>query len=579
MTCQENSRRAIPDTVHCPVNICAGRAPGRMRHWQPGGIESLKCWDSVPSVVCRDGHGIDQQEEIRIDSEEGIRMENAGKQSADLERETEHYILSQGLVSPGDVVLAGVSGGPDSMAMLCILDRLRERLGFTLAVVHVHHGIRGTEAERDLQQVRNVCGKLDLKLYVFRYDVPDLARRQGTGIEQTGRQVRREAFETVIGRDYPKGRTLIALAHNRNDQAETVLQHLCRGSGLRGLAGIRPRAGNVIHPLLFAGREEIISWLTAEGISFIRDSSNDEDAYTRNRIRHHLVPLLQEEVHPGAVRQIARTADLLAMAEEYLAGKGRKLYDRYSSSWQGIIFINEELLEEPPVLQCYVLRTALETASGRQEDWSLIHIRQMLALMENRCGRQADMGGGIKAVRTAGGLVLGRGDIIAAQGLMSGKHTNRVAAGTGAGSALSETGLPVRIDPGGSVEAEGFVCRARVFSADGQKVCEKQYTKWFDYDKIQSIPVIRTRESGDYLRILPGLQKKKLRRLLIDLKIPAQLRGRLPLIACGSEVIWVVGCRTNDAFRITEKTARILELHWESSDEKRKEEETHERKD
>ena len=496
-------------------------------------------------------------------------MEKAGKQCANLEQDTERFILSQGLVSPGDVVLAGVSGGPDSMAMLCILDRLRERLGFTLAVVHVHHGIRGAEAERDLQQVRTVCEKLGLKLYVFRYDVPAIARRQKTGIEQTGRQVRREAFEKVISRDYPENRSLIALAHNRNDQAETVLQHLCRGSGLRGLAGIRPRAGNVIHPLLFARREEIISWLTAEDISFGRDSSNDEDDYTRNRIRHHLIPLLQEEVHPGAVGQIARTADFLAMAEEYLAGEGRRLYERYSSSLQDLILIDEELLKEPPVLQYYVLRTALEKASGRQADWGLAHIRQALALMENRSGRRADMGDGIKAVRTDRGLVLGRNVM------------NTVTGPVSDGDAINTAGgqMPVRIDPAGTVEAGDFVCTARIFPADGQKVCEKQYTKWFDYDKIQSIPVIRTRESGDYLRILPGLQKKKLRRLLIDLKIPEQLRGRIPLIACGSEVIWAVGCRTNDAFRITEKTARILELHWESSDDKQKEEEARERED
>ena len=494
-------------------------------------------------------------------------MEKAGKQTANLEWETERYILSHELISPGDVILAGVSGGPDSMAMLCILERLRERLGFALAAVHVHHGIRGAEAERDLQQVQKVCEKLSVRLTIFRYDVPAIARRQGTGIEQTGRQVRREAFERVIGRDYPEERTLIALAHNRNDQAETVLHHLCRGSGLRGLAGIRPRAGNVIHPLLFAQREEILSWLTACGVPFRWDSSNEEDDYTRNRIRHHLIPLLQEEVHPRAVRQIARSADLLSMAEEYLAGEGQKLYDRYSSSAQGIVFIDEELLKEPPVLQYYVLRAALEKVSGRQEDWALIHIRQALALMENRNGRQADMGGGIKAVRTAGGLALGR-------------DADRAAAvSTAAVYALSGTGLPVRIDPGGTAEAGGFVCSARVFSACGQEVCEKQYTKWFDYDKIQSVPVIRTRESGDYLRILPGLQKKKLRRLLIDLKIPGQLRDRIPLIACGSEVIWVVGCRMNDAFRITEKTVRILELRWESSDGKRKEEKVHERED
>ena len=210
-----------------------------------------------------------------------------------MEREILAYIKQNRMIGKNDVVLAGVSGGSDSMAMLRILKELQGKLDFTLRVVHIHHGIRGKEADRDQSFVENICRKWQIPCTVYCYDVPGLSREWKLGEEETGRIVRKEAFQreaAVCGRK--DSEIKIALAHNQEDLAETMLHNLCRGTGLRGLCTMRPVDGEIIRPILCLSRDKIAEYLKEKKISHIQDSTNLSDEYTRNRIRHHILPIL-----------------------------------------------------------------------------------------------------------------------------------------------------------------------------------------------------------------------------------------------------------------------------------------------
>ena len=230
------------------------------------------------------------------------------------------YIRKNGMVQRGDRIIAGVSGGPDSVCLLFLLDKYKETLGISLEVVHMEHGIRGKESLEDAAFVENFCRKLAIPCHTYHRDIPKLAREWKCSGEEAGRRARYEAFEEVRGKN---GGTKIAVAHNRNDQAETVLFHLVRGSGLSGLSGIRPVRGNIIRPLLCLTREEIEDLLRKENLPFRTDATNLETDYARNRIRLNILPLLREELNPRTCEHLAETAERLALAEDYLACPAR----------------------------------------------------------------------------------------------------------------------------------------------------------------------------------------------------------------------------------------------------------------
>ena len=235
------------------------------------------------------------------------------------------YIRKNGMVQRGDRIIAGVSGGPDSVCLLFLLDKYKETLGISLEVVHMEHGIRGKESLEDAAFVENFCRKLAIPCHTYHRDIPKLAREWKCSGEEAGRRARYEAFEEVRSKN---GGTKIAVAHNRNDQAETVLFHLVRGSGLSGLSGIRPVRGNIIRPLLCLTREEIEDLLRKENLPFRTDATNLETDYARNRIRLNILPLLREELNPRACEHLAETAERLALAEDYLAGQAREAAKR-----------------------------------------------------------------------------------------------------------------------------------------------------------------------------------------------------------------------------------------------------------
>ncbi len=229
------------------------------------------------------------------------------------------YMEKEKMARQGSRILAGVSGGADSVCLLALLVRLREEYGWQIAAVHVNHRIR-EEAEEDAAYVRGLCKEWNVPFFLKEEDVKKKAGEWHMSLEEAGRKVRYQAFAEAAEQF---GADRVAVAHNRSDRAETLLFHLFRGTGLKGMGSIRPVRGSIIRPLLDTGREEIEEWLKKNGISWRTDATNESDDYTRNRIRRRVIPYVEEEICGEAGLHLARAAGLLAQVSDYMDGQAR----------------------------------------------------------------------------------------------------------------------------------------------------------------------------------------------------------------------------------------------------------------
>lgn len=455
------------------------------------------------------------------------------------------FVKENEMLARNCAVIAGVSGGNDSMTMLHLLRRLREIWHFHLRVVHVNHGIRGAEADRDQRMVETVCTEWNIPCSVYRYDVPELSVKWKLGTEETGRIVRRQAFDVETHKcrkQYAVVRT--ALAHNKNDLAETMLHHLARGTGLRGLCSLKPVNGEVIRPLLCLERREIDDYIRECGIPSVLDSTNLEDEYTRNRIRRHLLPVMEREINAKTVEHMAETSRLLSEAEEFLTDEAAQLAADYREP-DGSYCLGEGFFQKKQILKSYGVRTILEKLSGRSRDLTQTHIRQVLELYSCRVSKRISLPYGLEAVRTYDGVIL-RKKIQQKPGTEGRKE--------------QEIPLPATSE---EVETPFGRFTIKVFSYSGEKILEKKYTKWFDCDKIKCGLSVRTRKTGDYLIVGRDGGRKKLTRCMIDDKFPKETRDQVPLIADGGEILWIIGGRISERYKITSCTRNVLEITYQ----------------
>lgn len=566
----------------------------------------------------------------------------------DLIREADAYIRRFHMIDEGDVVIAGVSGGADSVCLLLVLNALREKRSFHLAAVHVNHNIRGADADADEEYVRTICRERKIPLYVYSFPVTEIARREKRGLEETGRLLRQQAFRDAVCKaerlflseatgeraDNPKRRRVteargrggaaggvkIALAHHANDLAETALFQAVRGSSLAGLAGIRPVSRidaawddahakelihqqtpledgtawedarteelMVIHPLLFVRRREIEAWLREQNICWRTDATNLDEGYSRNCLRQRVIPYLEEHLNPEAVRHIRELAEDAAEADEYLHAEARKreseLVEVGSNGDGGVIvFLKDAVMQEAEVIQRYILMDALEMVSGRKKDLGREQLRQLRELFSMSAGKGVDLPYGVRAVRRYDGIRLVRGDAALSCGsrdlsrggtdLCSESRdlsrrdaelcTERKDLSCRSSDLAQSAAVPVTGEGTFFFRGWRFTCRQmRGYPGAEKKIPLNRYTKYFDYDKIGTNIVFRTRLAGDRIAVTDTGQTKKLKDYFINEKIPRDERGEIPLLASGQRIFWVVGGRISGDCRITDKTKNILEI-------------------
>lgn len=452
-----------------------------------------------------------------------------------------NYMKQYNMLAPGDTVVTGVSGGADSLCLLFMLKEFAEELSLQLTVVHVNHGIR-EEAGEDAAYVKKLCEELNVPFYLREADVEKIARSQGISTEEAGRNVRYEAFFEVLQQLGKEKQGKIAVAHTANDRAETMLFHLFRGTGLTGLSGIKPVRGQIIRPLLCLSREEIEQYLAKKEISFCIDRTNNEDTYTRNKIRHHILPFAENNICTGAVGHMNRTAEMLLETEEFLREQTNQVFDKIVEKQENGFYIGvRAFTEQPKLLQKRLLLLCMEKLAAGRKDIGLVHIEDMLALF-------------IKA---------GNKEQTLPYGIVARREFEKVFIGTDRQSDGKKSVEKKEITVPGEVEIEGFgVLEFSVFEYDKSKIIpEKTYTKWFDYDKIVKSLVLRTRQTGDYLTINEALSKKTLKKYFIEEKISKNERENLYVLADGSHIIWVPGYRISQYYKVSPETKRILQVH------------------
>ena len=439
------------------------------------------------------------------------------------------YIEKYNMIEAGSQVIVGISGGGDSVCLLFLLSKYQKRRPFHLLGIHVNHGIRGQEALRDQEYAKKLCERLGVPFTVYTYSVPAIAQQEKRSLEEAGRMVRRRAFEEKAASLGKKA--VIALAHHENDNAETVLHNLIRGTKAAGMGGIRPiqeigEGVAYIRPLLKVTREEIETYLRQQKIPWMIDSTNQELEYTRNRIRHRIIPEM-EKINPKVVSHIAQAADTFQAIEEYLTGQADMLYREYVEQRENGYWIRKELFLEKELMQSYVIRMVLERAADKKQDLTAFHVESILSLGKGRTGASVSLPGGVLASQVYGDLY-------------------------------------VRLPDSG--EAPLKELELEIFPWENQQIPEKTYTKWFDYDKIKSSLEIRHRKPGDFLTIADTGGRKKLKDYFIDCKIPREEREKLTLLAEGSHILWVVGYRISQYYKVTSQTKTVLKVHVKGVD-------------
>ncbi len=434
------------------------------------------------------------------------------------------YMEKYGMIEAGSQAVVGVSGGADSVCLLFLLMEYQKRIPFSLRGVHVNHHMREKEAQRDQEFTRELCESLGIPLDIYDYDVPEIAAREHKSCEEAGREVRRRAFWRTAGRWEKPREVRIALAHHENDQAETVLHNLIRGTGTPGLAGIRPfqktREGIYIRPLLCITREETEGYLQKRGIPWVTDSTNEKTEYTRNKIRWEILPGLCG-INSGAVKNIAAAAQRVLEAEEYLEEQTKKAVKEYTAQEGEVRILFRDLFGQPALIQKRVIKEVLETAAGKKKDISSAHIEAVISLAAGRTGASSSLIYGLQARQVYG---------------------------------------DIHILKGNEEKTDLLELEFQIFPYENQQIPEKTYTKWFDYDKIKDGLAVRRRLPGDYLVINRSGGTKKLKDYFIDCKVPRQERDNVTLLADGSHVLWAVGYRISEYYKVTSQTKKVIKV-------------------
>lgn len=509
------------------------------------------------------------------------------------------YVEDNSIIQNGMHIVLGISGGPDSMCMLHMLIRLSKEMDIKLYVCHVNHGIRGEDAGLDESFVADYCDRRNINFSAYHVNIPELSKKLGLSEEETGRNERYRIFnerckeigkelERVEGNSlFSSNKVFVAVAHNKNDAAETVLFRSFRGTGVKGLTGMGPVSGNILRPLLCLTREEIEEYLKQVHVDYRIDATNYSDDFSRNLIRNQIIPMA-EKINQRAVEHLYEMSQDAGLIYSFYERAVNKSFRRSTNiKTEGFrhqfilscvtIYIDAIMNEDPAVI-AGVIKKALITASGAARDISRSHVEAVLEMVYDSNGGTEfiNLPYSVTAIKNYGKNLY----LVRTSEKVEEKDTERLLLDLlnfngDDGVLLSDIEIPrLEVDSkefpaevnfelerygiyvqGGFVKSISF--KLENFD-ENSEISKNIYTKSFDFDKISGGMCLRTRRQGDYLIIDEAGHRKPLRNALIDAKIPLPFRERVVTLSNDSLVMWAVGIRDSVSMRIDENTKRVL---------------------
>ncbi len=477
------------------------------------------------------------------------------------------FIKDNKMLDNCENVVVGVSGGADSVCLLIVLIHIIRmgKYNIKLTAVHVNHGIRGSEAKRDEEFARKLCENYNVDFRVVNVDVPKLAYENKLSEEEAGRIARYQIFNDIASEN-GEATTRLAVAHHMNDQAETVLMNMFRGSSLTGLTGIKPIRDNIIRPLLCVDRREIEAFLKEYGQDFITDSTNLDNEYTRNKIRNTLIPFVQDNINALAPAHICAVAQDISEADTFITKMSDIIYNKsvtlkYDNKGNIIRADIDISGDIEPVLLKRVVRRIIGELAGHLKDVYKTHIVSVVELCHMQTGKMVNMPYNIVAKRNYNAITIYKKLEVSKQDIdIENKFEINI-----------EIDKIKELDIGKQLEV--FINEACYIPNKGITFIEKitfdrvlalektennGYTIYFDCNKLNQDITIRKRKIDDYIVVNSNGTKKKLKKELVDRKISASDRDNLLLCAMDCNVLWVCAVRRSETARVNDNSGCII---------------------
>lgn len=450
------------------------------------------------------------------------------------------------LINTGDTIIVGVSGGPDSICLLDILHSVRAQWDLKLYAVHINHMMRGSESDGDENYVKEFCAGRGIHLFTEAVNVKEISARQGLSLEEAGREARYAQFRKHAE---ITGASKIAVAHNKNDLAETVLMNIIRGTGLNGLKGIDYRLGSVIRPLLDVERKEIDNYCTGNSLNPRTDSSNTQSIYTRNKIRLELIPFIDGLFQTDITGSVCRMAGIVKEDVDFLDNTALSLYKECTIKDGEEVWLNLDILKGYHIaLMRRIIRNAVKAVKGNLKGVESKHMESAVELiLKGNTGSVLCLTDNIRMEKSYNILKVYSCKTVEAA------HYFEIR--------LVIPGLTNISVPDSYVEASILEKTDDWIAL--LKNNQKSFVQFFDYEKLKTGIYIRYRNDGDIFKPFKSKGTKKLKEYFIDNKIPRDSRDKIPLISSGSEIVWIIGHKMSDKFKVTENTKYILKLEYD----------------
>lgn len=459
------------------------------------------------------------------------------------------YIEDNSMISKGDRILVALSGGPDSVCLLTVLNELRDILNIEIFAAHLNHCLRGKEADKDQDYAKGLCEEMGIPFFEKKEDINILGKKLGMSSEMAGRKARYDFFQEIKQKN---NIDKIALAHNANDQAETLLMRIMRGTGMDGIEGIKPIRDKIyIRPILCATRKEIEEYCSEKNLKPRIDKTNLEPIYSRNKVRLELIPYIEENFNQDIISTLNRFSSIATLDNSYLEEMAEKKYGKYVSVKNHNIIINKQCFGEHEAIIIRIIRKSFYKISGSLNNFQYNHIWDIINLQKKYGGKTINLPMDIVAENIYGSIVM--------------KHKNQQI-----DEAKSMLNIDLEENKINNFKKGLFVGRIFNYNVfikliennENINLKGSKYVKFFQFVPGKSI-TIRNKNQGDRFQPYGMNGSKKLKDFFMDLKIPKDEREVTPIVLFDDAIVWVVGYRTSNGFKIDNKTRDILEIRFE----------------